>query len=213
MRNFNYVLLCLTALTAAACSDDDEIDSNEAARRAYLALDGSIAKSINLGFTAFNKASSANIEPEGTTGNAAGTIAVDGQIDQGMSANKGMRLYVALVDYDDGPVPYNDGNDTVHVIFDTSTDMTSQPYLSLMFQNFPNGTLSGTLAPNGTTADAGVYILDGDLEGKLTLNLTIAGPTMAGANAGEVVRVPNMTTVMGTATNSDGGVYMINITI
>jgi ethanolamine utilization protein EutQ (cupin superfamily) len=59
----------------------------------------------------------------------------------------------------------------------------------------------------------GVYVLSGDLEGELTLNLTISGTTMAGAMAGDVVRVPGTTTITGTATNSDGGVYNINITI
>lgn len=207
MRNLLYVALCLTAV---GCSDD-EIDSDEAARRAYLALDGSIEKSIALGFAGFNAASSANIDPQSGTGDDAGTITVTGKVDQGSSANKGMRLEVGLVDYDDGPVPYNDDNDTVHVVFDTEVDTLNQPSFDLQLKNFPNGTLEGTL----TSGDAGngVYLLSGDLQGELTLNLTINGTTMAGAMAGDVVRVPGATTITGTATNSDGGVYNINITI
>jgi len=208
MRNLIYLALCLGAV---GCSDDDEIDSDEAARRAYLALDGSIEKSIALGFAGFNAANSANIDPQTMPGDAAGTITVTGQVDQGSSANKGMRLNVGMVAYDDGPVPYNDDGDTVRVVFDTATDAANQPYLNLQLKNFPGGTLEGTLTSNSSML--GVYVLSGDLEGELTLNLTISGTTMAGAMAGDVVRVPGTTTITGTATNSDGGVYNINITI
>ena len=208
MRNFIYVVMCLTAI---GCSDDEDIDSDEAARRAYLALDGSIEKSIALGFAGFNAASSANIDPQMGTGTSAGTITITGKVDSGSSANKGMRLEIGMVDYDDGKVAYNDDNDMVHVIFNTSTDLTLQPSFDLQLKNFPNGTLEGTL----TAGDLmnGVYVLSGDLEGELTLNLTVMGTTMAGAVAGDVVRVPGATTITGTATNSDGGVYNISITI
>jgi hypothetical protein len=36
---------------------------------------------------------------------------------------------------------------------------------------------------------------------------------MAGPNAGDVLRVPGMTMVTGTATNADGGVYDISLTL
>lgn len=209
MRNFIYVVLCLTT-AAAGCSDDDEIDSDEAARRAYLSIDGSIEKSIALGFAGFNAASSANIDPQAGTGTAAGSITITGKVDQGSSSNKGMRLNVGMVGYDDGEVPFND-DETVHVVFDTDLDPVNQPAFDLQLKNFPNGTLEGTLNSNASLL--GVYQLSGDLEGTLTLNLTITGTTMAGAAAGDVVRVPGATTVTGTATNSDGGVYPINITI
>ena len=58
------VSLSLIALLGAGCGDDDEIDSDEEARRAYLGLDGSIEKSLALGFAGFNAASSANISPQ-----------------------------------------------------------------------------------------------------------------------------------------------------
>ena len=208
MRNFLNVALCVTAL--AACGSDD-VDSDEEARRAYLCLDGSIEKSIALGFAGFNAASSANIDPQMTTGDAGGTLTITGQVDQGSSANKGMRLNVNMLDYDDGPVPYNDDGDTVHVVFDTAAESANQPYLNLSLKNFPNGTLEGTLDSNSTAT--GVYLLDGDIKGELDISLTIMGTTMAGATAGDVVRVPGATTVTGTAKNSDGGVYEINITI
>ena len=58
----------------------------------------------------------------------------------------------------------------------------------------------------------GVYNISGDIEGTLTLNLTINGTLMAGTGT-QVLRVPGSTTVVGTATNQDDGVYDINITL
>src|SRR5690349_7573501 len=100
-------LLVASSLLIAACSSD-QVDSDEQARRAYLALDKSISKSLNLGFQGFNMASSANIAPQMGAGDKAGTLTITGQVDQGSSANKGMRLNVGMVGYDDGDVKYND---------------------------------------------------------------------------------------------------------
>jgi len=213
MRNLTCGLvpyLLLMVVTAAACSDD-EIDSDEAARRAYLCLDKSISKSIDLGFAGYTDANSANIAPHMANGDSAGTLTVGGQVDQGQSANKGMRLTIGMVGYDDGPVEYNSDHDTVHVVFDTATTTTDQPNLSLMLKSFPTGTVDGTLTSNTTMT--GVYTLSGDIKGTLTLNLTIAGHLMAGTGGAITARVPGMTMVTGTATNSDGGVYNISITI
>ena len=105
--------------------DDEDIDSDEAARRAYLGLDGSIGKSITLGFTAFNVSTSANIVPQMTTGTAPtvpGPSAITGQVDQGASANKGMRLYIAMVDYSDGPFVIDEDGNTIVVTYDTPTE-------------------------------------------------------------------------------------------
>jgi len=201
-----YVMLL--SLATAACSSD-EVDSDEEARRAYLALDGSIEKSLNLGFMGYNLAANANIDAQMTAGNNAGTLTIDGQVDKGSSDNKGMRLYIAMVGYNDGDVIYNDGGDTVNVVFDTSTDMTMQPYLDLKLMNVPTGTLSGTLGPN--TNMTGVYQLSGDIKGTLTIDVMITGNLMAG-NGTEVLRVPGSTQIVGTAMNSDGGVYDINVT-
>jgi len=198
----------LLSLATAACSSD-EVDSDEEARRAYLALDGSIDKSLNLGFTGYNLATSANIDVQMTTGTKAGTLAIDGQVDKGSSDNKGMRLYIAMVGYDDGDVVYNKDGDTVHVVFDTSTDMTMQPYLDLKLMNVPTGTMNGTLGAN--TAMTGVYQLSGDIKGTLTIEVTITANLMAGTGT-DVLRVPGSTHILGTATNSDGGVYDIDVT-
>ncbi len=200
MRNF---LASALLVFAVGCGSDD-VDSDEEARRAYLGLDDSIAKSITLGFQGFNAASSANIDPQMGMGTAGGTLTITGQVDQGSSANKGMRLYVGMVDYDDGDVVINEDGDTIHIVYDTNTDVTMQPYLQMQLKNIPTGTLEGTLM--------GVYQLDGDIIGELTLNITFAGTLMAGTGD-DVLRVPGTTTVTGTATNGDGGVYDIMLTL
>jgi hypothetical protein len=134
----------------------------------------------------------------------AGTLTVTGQVDQGSSSNKGMRLYVAMVGYTDGNVVIDSDNHTIHVLYDTSTDVAMQPFLSMQLKNFPNGTLDGTLV--------GDYQMSGDLKGGVTLNLTFAGQTMDGGN-GLVLRVPGSTAVTGTATTADNGVFDVDVTI
>lgn len=155
-RFLSCAALLASSIMGAACSDDG-IDSNEAARRAYLGLDPSIAKSLTLGFAGFNSATSANIDPQMTTGTATGTLAITGQVDQGASDNKGMRLYVGMVDYSDGDVVIKqDGGDIiVHLTYDTSTVQTEQPFLSLSLRNIPTGTFTGMLT--------GTYHLQGDI--------------------------------------------------
>lgn len=203
MRNLPCVALLLVTGLVGACSDDD-IDSDEAARRAYLGLDASIGKSITLGFAGFNAASSANIAPQMATGTTAGNLTITGQVDQGASANKGMRLYVGMVAYTDGPFNINEDGDQIEVIYDTNTDATLQPFLSMQLKNIPTGTLEGTLM--------GDYTLSGpDLQGIVTLNLTIAGTLMDIGN-GDVGRVVGSTTVTGTAVSGDG-TYNVNVTL
>lgn len=209
MRNLStrFLLVCALASLGTACSDD-ELDSDEAARRAYLGLDASIGKSITLGFQGFNAASSANIDPQMTTGTApdgSGTLTISGQVDQGSSDNKGMRLYVAMVDYSDGPFVIDDDGNTIEVFYDTAAEQTAQPFLSMQLKTIPTGTIEGTLV--------GDYLLSGDdLAGEITLNLTFNGQ-MQGTSQADVSRVPGSTTVTGTATNSDGGVYNVNVTL
>lgn len=200
-------ILCAAALLAG-CDDSKEVSSDEDARRAYLGLDKSIENAINLGFKGFNAATNANIPPQTTNGVAAGTITVTGQVDQGVSPNKEMRLNLGLIGYDDGDIPINDDGDTIHVIYDTDNVVTNQPYLELKLMNIPTGTLAGSLTPNATMT--GLYRISGDIAGTLAIDVAIAGSLMAGPN-NTVLRVPGTTTVQGTATNQDGGVYTIDI--
>lgn len=193
MRSILFAVAALPLIVA--CADDDAIDSNEAARRAYLGLDGSVAKSLTLGFAGFNAASSANIPPQMTTGLAAGTLTITGQVDQGASANKEMRLYVGMVDYDDGPFVINEDGDAISIQYDTDAATATQPYLHLALRDIPSGTFTGELT--------GTYHLTGAIEGDATLNLTMSGLLMDDGNGG-TVRRPESTTITGTTSSGDG---------
>lgn len=203
IRN-SLLLVVVGSLSLAACGGDD-IDSDEEARRAYFGLDQSIEKSLALGFAGFNAASSANIPPQATTGTVGGMLNITGQVDQGSSANKGMRLRVGMIDYTDGDLVIEDaeGKETidVNIVYDTSPDVTLQPLLDLKLMNFPNGTFNGTLT--------GTYTMDGDIKGDATLNLTFSG-AIKDDGTGKTIRAPGTTTVTGTAASGDGN-YEVNL--
>jgi hypothetical protein len=194
--------LLLLCLILGACSSDT-VSSDEQARRAYLGLDKSIGKSITLGFDGFNTASSANISPQMVAGDKAGMLVVTGQVDQGSSSNKGMRLLVGMTDYSDGPIIVDTANHTINVTYATDTTTTTQPALGMMLKNIPTGTIDGTLM--------GVYHLTGDIKGDVTLDLTFTGTLMSGPS-NTVVRVPGSSHITGTATSGDG-MYMVDVTI
>lgn len=166
------------------------VNSEEQARRAYLGLDGAIDKAITLGFAGFNTASSANISPQMTTGTVGGTLKVTGQVDQGASANKGMRLITEWTGYtDDGKLTY--------------TSVAGQPQtLDMQLKGIPMGTLTGTMASSLTMA--------GELTGVVTLALAFTGNLEAGSGT-QVNRKAGTTRITGTAT-SPAGVYQVDIT-
>lgn len=191
------VLLC-------ACGSND-IDSDEEARRAYFGLDASIEKSLALGFAGFNAAHSANIDPQMMAGDDTGMLTITGQVDQGNSDNKGMRLRVGMVEYSDGKIVIEqDGEDdvTVDLTYDTNVDVAMQPELQLSLKNIPTGTFEGSLI--------GTYNMHGDIEGIANLNLTFVGHLMQVGTGTQ--RVPLMTIVTGTATSGDG-TYQIAATL
>lgn len=167
------------------------VSSAEQAQKAYLGLDPSVDKVITLGFAGFNSASSANIAPQSTDGGVSGAMTVTGQVDQGSSDNKGMRLLEALANY----------SDDAKVIY--STDPSSPPALTINLKNFPGGTLDGSLE--------GSFLMSGGLSGQVSLMLTFTGQTEAGPTAGTVVRKPGTTHITGTAT-SPAGTYNVNVT-
>ncbi len=180
--------LALFALSLAACNNT--VASTADAQKAYLGLDASIDKAITLGFDGFNAASSANIAPQTTTGTMTGTMTVTGQVDQGSSANKGMRLFDALANYsDDGKITYN-------------TDANALPALDMMLKGIPTGTLSGTLV--------GDFTMTGAEHGTVTLNLAFTGTLQAGTGS-TVERAPGTTHITGTAT-SPAGTYDVDVT-
>src|SRR5574338_818145 len=114
----NLFLASCVLLLGVGCSDDDAVDSDEQARRAYLGLDLSIEKALNLGFAGYNAASSANIPEQMTTGMAGGTLKITGQVDKGASMNKTMRLDIGMVAYDDGDIVINEDGDTIRIVYD-----------------------------------------------------------------------------------------------
>ena len=178
-------------LLAAGCGGSS-VNSPEDAKKSYLGLDASIDKALTLGFNGFNSANSANISPQMTTGTKTGTMTITGQVDQGASKNKGMRLLEALAMYsDDGLITYN-------------TSTTAPPMLTLSLRNIPTGTLDGTLT--------GDVQMSGDEKGALTLALAFSGMIQPMANdMTKVQRVPGSTHITGTAT-SPSGTYTVDLT-
>ncbi len=202
MSRINFLFLAFLAVGLVACGSDD-IDSDEEARRAYFGLDASIQKSLTLGFAGFNSATSANISPQMATGITAGALVITGQVDQGSSDNKGMRLRVGMVDYSDGPLVIGEETIDINIVYDTAMEVEMQPYLQLSLRNIPNGTFTGTLT--------GVYTMTGDIEGEANLDLMFSGQ-IKDDGTGKVIRTPGTTTVTGTATSGDG-TYEVNLTI
>ena len=188
----------LAATLVLGCGSNN-VSSTDDARRAYLGLDGSIDKSIDLGFKGFNDAQSANIPTESTAGAMKGTLTVTGQVDQGASSNKQMRLDVTMVGY----------TDVVGFTYDSGTTAdagTTAPALSLSLQGIPTGTLSGGLD--------GTFRMSGDLSGPVILALTFTGDLEPAADAGAtggVIRKPGTTHITGTAT-SPAGTFTVDVT-
>jgi hypothetical protein len=177
------------AFGLAGCSDD--VGSEEEARRAYVGLDKSVDKAIQLGFQGYNLAANANIDPQSTNGTKAGTLTVTGKVDKGSSDNKTMDLNEEMKGYsDDGLITY-----------DTTATL---PVIGMKLANVPNGTVTGTL--NGT------FKMSGELEGNVTLSLSITGDLQPNATDGtKVERKPGTTKITGTA-ESEYGVYDVNVT-
>jgi hypothetical protein len=175
------------------------VSSDEQARRAYLGLDPSIGKALALGFKGFNEASSANISPQSAAGDKSGTITVTGQVDQGASANKGMRLNEDLKNYSDGDL-HLDGGGTVAITYDTDGGL---PALTLSLKGIPTGTFTGSLA--------GDYNVSGDLSGVVHLDLMMAGDLEPTGDGG-TDRKPGTTSVTGTAT-SGTGTFQVNVSL
>jgi hypothetical protein len=208
MRNPNSLCVALSTagllvLAGVACSDP-EIDSDEEARRAYLGLDRSISKSLALGFAGFNAASSANIPAQMMNGDATGTLAITGQVDQGSSNNKGMRLRVGMAEFSDGAFAVDaDGKKKITVTYNTVTDPAAQPQLQLALKNIPTGTFTGTLE--------GTFQMSGALGGQAVLMLSFSG-TLESNGSGGTQRTVGSTKVTGTVTSGDGQ-YNVDLSI
>ncbi len=179
-------------LLPLACSG---VASEEDAERAYLGLDRAVERALALGLQGYSEASSANIADQEEAGETHGTMVVSGQVDQGSSDNKGLRLFLSLTEYSD--TLGDDGEPDL--VYDTDPD--ALPSLDLQLRDMPDGTFSGTLA--------GVFVMDGALEGPVELSLTMSGDIESDGADG-VRRVEESTEVTGTAT-SDYGVYEVDL--
>jgi len=168
------------------------VSSNDSAKAAYLGLDESVDKAIAAGFAGFNAAKSANIPTQAVNGDVSGTMTITGQVDQGVSANKQMRLNEALDTYEDTDAG---------IVYATDID-AGLATLDLSLQGIPTGSLSGSLS--------GTYDMTGSLTGEVVLALTFSGALEAD-DAGAVERKPGTTHITGTAT-SGSGTYTIDLT-
>jgi hypothetical protein len=192
-RTFAVAALTLAAVVAGC---DGGVSDEESARVAYVGLDPSIDKVLDLGFQGFNEASSANIPEQSTTGDIAGEMLVTGQVDQGNSDNKGMRLVVTLTDYSDGAVE-NEGVDDIVYNSDATLDV------DLSMKGLPDAELTGTIS--------GSLVMQGGLEGPVTLQLSITGET-EDDGSGKIRRKAGTVHVTGTAT-SDYGTFDVDVTL
>lgn len=193
-----------TALALVALSScGKSLNSDEKARLAYIGLDKSVQKSLTLGFAGFNAASSANIPAQSGTGDARGTLTITGQVDQGTSNNKNLRLKIGMDAYSDGKAQIPGDDQAVSLTYATSADTASQPDLTLQLKNMPDGTYAGTLV--------GAFTMSGDLEGDVTINLTLSGQ-IQDDGTGKVVRKAGTTTITGTAVSPDG-TYQVNVSL
>jgi len=194
MRTTATAALLILTLTAACSSDD--LDSDTEARHAYLGFDRAIDRAINLGFDGFNAASSANIPPQNGVGDVDGTMTITGQVDQGASDNKEMRLLIDVVAYQDESVDdpvTEDVIEEIDIIYNTLVD-ASPPALDLSLRNVPNGTFTGTLI--------GTFALSGDIESDADFNLMLSGNIED--SGGDVIRSPGTLAITGTVTSGDG---------
>jgi hypothetical protein len=190
-----FLFLCWTG--AAACTD---VNSEEAAAAAYLGLDKAVERGLNLGFAGFNAADSANIPAQQEDGDLEGTMRVTGQVDQGVSNNKSMRLLVALEEYRDRVVQGDEGGEYA-ITYDTGDGTLA---LNIDLRGIPTGTFSGTLI--------GIVAMDGDLTGEVELDVSFAGDLEEDPDvAGGTRRQDGTTAVTGSAT-SEHGTFTIDLT-
>lgn len=181
--------------------DGDKVTSDQEAELAWLGLEIAVDKALTLGLIGFSEASSANIDPQSDAGDESGTITITGQVDQGSSDNKGLRLDIALDDYSDFVDLDGDEEEELYVVYESNPE--APPFADLKLRDVPAGTLEGTLQ--------GDVAMDGDLDGVVTLSLTISGPIESDGASG-VQLVDGQTHVTGTATNTGGGEYEIDVT-
>jgi hypothetical protein len=187
-------LLVAPLLLAAGCGPKG-VNSPAEAELAYMGLDAGVQRGLALGLQGFALASSANIDPQSEDGDTNGGMIITGQVDQGASSNKGLRLFMELDDYSD-TLGSNDEPDLFY-----QTDGSDLPALNITLKDMPAGTLDGTLV--------GDFAMAGTLGGYVELDVTFAGET-EDDGTGIAVRKAGTTSITGTA-SSDYGVFEIDL--
>ena len=192
-------ILAFILLPLAACNS---VSSEAEAELSYVGLNGAIERSIGLGFDGFNAADSANIAPQEGEGDVSGTLIISGQVDQGSSDNKGMRLEMLMDDYAD--LIDVDADEDSEFAVTYWTDPEDQPKLDMQLKDIPDGTVDGTLM--------GTFEMEGDLEGQVILDLNLSGAIEDDGDGG-TQRVAGGTRVIGLATGPSGGEYEVDLEI
>jgi hypothetical protein len=181
--------VCVFLAAAAGCSSGDDT-ANSQAMDAYLSLDSSLEKALDLAFVGINNAVTENIGPGTIGGDAAGTLVVVGQIDEGTALTKTVRVDANYNGYsDDGAIIY-------------TTDPASPPLLTLA-ASYADGSLTGRYL--------GVFTMSGALAGPLTVDIAINGFIESAGRNGGIERAPYSTQIQGTAV-SDYGTYRVDLT-
>lgn len=171
------------------------VASEDDARIASLGLNTMVSEVLALGLAGFAAADSANIPPQSADGADSGSIDVAGQVDQGASANKGLRLQVTLADYAETTIddPTTDEVEELELLYSTPDDDTLAVDLSL--RNIPDGTLTGTIAGDAR--------ITGDLEAEIDVALSLSGGLESDGTGG-TQRTTGTTSVTGTVTSANG---------
>jgi hypothetical protein len=181
--------VALLAVLSAQCGG---VSNADAARKAYVGLDRAVDRALSLAFDGLNAATSANIPSQMGNGDVSGTMLVEGQVSQGSSSNREMRLRVTLMNYRDMVRDNGDGGSGSELRLVYDMPMGGAPLtfdLSIRPPMF-TGTLTGTLR------------MTGELEGTVTLNMTMAGQLESMSGMGSrLMRVPGTTRIQGTVTS------------
>lgn len=158
-----------------------------------------------MAFVGFNAASSANIPPQTAMGDAMGTIVVDGQVSQGMSANREMRLNITLANYQDMVTDAPDGGTSaaLHLTYDKPEDAGTPLSMSLSLRPNTQPSLTGTIS--------GTLRLSGDLQGTVTVFFGITGEIRSMSGMGmRYELVPGSTRIAGSVMSAFG-TYNVDI--
>lgn len=196
--------LCLLALGVVQCGGG-AVSNEASARRAYFGLDKAVTRALTLAFDGFNAASSANISPQTGMADVMGTMLVDGQVSNGMSMNREMRLNVSLTNYQDMATDSVDGgmSTPIRLTYDKPEDAGTPLSLSLSLRPGTQPSLTGTFS--------GTVRMSGELTGSVTIFFGITGEVRAVAGMGmRYERVPGTTRIAGTVMSSFG-TYNVDI--